>query len=108
MPFFLRRATAKGCKGYAEQSNSLLNRKDGLKQRVADLFECGLSRDWRIAREASRNLVEIGILYFQRYRASPRARRLTMAPDLLDDRLERIMGLAEHEQVGNECILGPH
>ena len=76
---------AQGRQRYSEQPKSLLNRKDRLEQRVADLFECGLSRVRRVACYASRDLVEVGILYFQRYRAPPRARRLTMVPDLLDD-----------------------
>src|SRR5205807_1720695 len=51
-----------------------------LEQRVADLLECSLSRDRRVARPASGNLVEVRILHLQRHRAPPRARHNGATP----------------------------
>ena len=90
--------------GHAEKADAFCDREQGLEQRVAKLLDFGSRRKERLTGPASRDLLEIGIFHFECHRASANLCPLASAPDLFDDRLERLAGGLECEDIGGKGV----
>src|SRR5271167_3718376 len=67
-------------------------------------FKLSARREGGWARPAPRDLLEIGVFDFQRHGPPMRSSALAAAPDLVQDRLQRIPRRIKGEQVGGKGV----
>jgi hypothetical protein len=82
------------------------NRKQGLQQCIAELFEFASRPDRHLTGVASRDLPEVGKLNLERDGASTSPGALAVSPDLVDDLPEPTLRRFVGEQTDRKRVLG--
>ena len=92
--------------GDAEQPYAKPHRQQRCEQLERGAFQHRHARHEIAKRPAARDLLEVGVLYFQRHGPPPRARPLAMLPHLLGQRAQLITHGSQGGQVLEKGVLG--